>query len=91
MITFIVGPAARFRGPFYIQGMSCPSWQWHRTGSSWSPVRILPVAPLWCDLGFAPNSRDNKAAANLRPTSLLHYYYIVITQLLFHYYKREIM
>ena len=47
--------------------MSCPSWQWHRTGSSWSPVRTLPVAPLWCDLGFVPNSRGYKAAANLRP------------------------
>ena len=45
--------------------MSCPSW--HRTGSSWSPVRTLPVAPLWCDLGFVPNSSGNKAAANLRP------------------------
>ena len=43
-------------------------WQWHRTGSSWSPVRTLPVAPLWCDLGFVPNSRGNKAAANLRPS-----------------------
>ena len=32
-------------------GMSCPSWQWHRTGYSWSPVRTLPVAPLQCDLG----------------------------------------
>ena len=39
--------------------MSCPSWQWHRTGSSWSPVRTLPVAPLWCDLGFVPNSLGN--------------------------------
>ena len=33
----------------------CPSWQswwhWHRTGYRWSPVRTLPVAPLWCDLG----------------------------------------
>ena len=44
------------------------SWQWHRTGSSWFPVRTLPVAPLWCDLGFVPNSRGNKAAANLRPS-----------------------
>ena len=35
--------------------------------SCWSPVRTLPVAPLWCDLGFVPNSRGNKAAANLRP------------------------
>ena len=50
----------------YITGMSCPSWQWHRTGSSWSPVRTLPVAPLWCDLGFFPYSRGNKAAANLK-------------------------
>ena len=50
-------------------GMSCPSWQWHRTGSRWSPVRTLPVAPLWCGLGFFPNSRGNKAAANLRPLS----------------------
>ena len=48
--------------------VSCPSWQWHRTGSSWSPVRTLPVVPLWCDLGFVQNSRGNKAAANLRPT-----------------------
>ena len=31
-------------------------------------VWTLPVAPLWCDLGFFPNSRGNKAAANLRPT-----------------------
>ena len=38
-----------------------PSWQWHRTGSRWFPVRILPVAPLWCDLGFVPNSCGNKA------------------------------
>ena len=50
-------------------GMPCPSWQWHRTGSSWFQFRTLPVAPLWCDLGFfeGPNSRGNKAAANLRP------------------------
>ena len=54
-----------------IRGMSCPSWEWHRIGSRWSPVRTLPVAPLWCDLGFVPNSRGNKAAANLRP-SLIH-------------------
>ena len=57
--------------------MSCPSWQWHRTGSRWSPVclqnwkplvsRTLPVAPLWCDLEFVPNSRGNKGAANLCP------------------------
>ena len=47
--------------------MSCPRWQWHRTGGRWSPVQTLPVAPLWCDLGFFPNSRGKKAAANLRP------------------------
>ena len=35
--------------------------------SRWSPVRPLPVAPLWCDLGFVPNSRGNIAAENLRP------------------------
>ena len=34
-------------------------------------LRTLPVAPLWCDLGFVPNSRGNKAAANLRPKQLL--------------------
>ena len=47
--------------------MSCPSWQWHSTGSRWSPVQTLPVEPLLCDLRFVPNSRGNKAAANLRP------------------------
>ena len=52
---------------FCNKGMSCPNWQCHRTGSRWFPVRTLPVAPLWCDLGFFPNSRGNKAAANLRP------------------------
>ena len=25
--------------------------QWHRTGYRWSPVRTLPMGPLWCDLG----------------------------------------
>ena len=34
-----------------ILGMSCPSWQWHGTGYSWSQVQTRPVAPLWCDLG----------------------------------------
>ena len=48
-------------------GMSCPSWQWHRTGHSWSPVQTLPAAPLWCDLGLVQNSCDKKAAANLCP------------------------
>ena len=51
-------------GSTMIVRMSCPSC---RAGSRWSPVRTLPVAPLWCDLGFVPNSRGNKAAANLRP------------------------
>ena len=27
-------------------GMSCPSWQWHRTEYRWSPVRTLLVVPL---------------------------------------------
>ena len=48
-------------------GMSCPSWQWHRSGSSWSPVLYLPVAPLWCDLGFFPNSRGNKSCCEPPP------------------------
>ena len=52
--------------------MSCPIWQWHRTGSRWPPVRTLPVAPLWCDLGFFPNSRGYKSSANLRPIWLRH-------------------
>ena len=45
-------------------GMSCPSWQWHRTGYHWSPVRTLPVAPLWCDLCCS----QTQAPANLRLT-----------------------
>ena len=44
----------------------------HRTGSHWSPVRTLPVVPLWCDLEFVPTSRGNKAAANLRPIQETH-------------------
>ena len=52
--------------------ISCPSWQWHRTGSRWSPVRTLPVAPLWCDLGFVPNRRGNIATtANGTATTAL--------------------
>ena len=31
----------------------------------WSSVRTLPAAPLWCDLGFVPNSRGNKARRTL--------------------------
>ena len=48
-------------------GMSCPSWQWHRIGSRWSPVRSLPVAPLWCDLVFFPTV----VVIKLRRTSAL--------------------
>ena len=60
-----------------------PSWQWHRTGSQWFPVRTLPVAPLWCDLGFVPNSRGNKAAAYLRPitcfsNAYLHIFHVYV-------------
>ena len=29
--------------------------------------------PLWCDQGFVPNSRGNKAAANLRPNTVSFY------------------
>ena len=39
-------------------GMSCPSWQWHRTGwYSWSPLQTLQVAPLWCDSDLGCCSR----------------------------------
>ena len=31
--------------------MSCLSWQWHRSGYSWSSVWTLLVVPLLCDLG----------------------------------------
>ena len=61
---------------------SCPSWQWHRTGSRWFPVRTLPVAPLWCDLGFVPNSRGNKAAQ----TSALEY--LELQYFLYHEHER---
>ena len=40
---------------------------------SWFAVRTLPVAPLRCDLGFFPNGRGNKAAANLRPSDTLKF------------------
>ena len=56
--------------------MSCPSWQWHRTGtplvSSSNPTGGAALAPLWCDLEFFPNSRGSKAAANLRPIMPLY-------------------
>ena len=45
-------------------GMSCPR-QWHRTGSRWSPVRTLLVAPLWGDLG----SSQTVVVIKLRRTS----------------------
>ena len=56
---------------YIVIGTSCPSWQWHRTGSHWFPVRTLLVAPLWCDLGLVLNSRGNKAAANLRTNTVV--------------------
>ena len=68
---FVAEIHLHYRGLFPCIGMSCPSWQWHRTGSRWSPVRTLPVAPLWCDLGFVPNSSGNKAAANICPNFIL--------------------
>ena len=55
-------------------GMSCPSWQWHRTGCHRSPIRTLPVAPLWCDLGFCSRTVVViKLAANLRLSVLKCY------------------
>ena len=66
-IVFSIWYSSSIHSYIMVTGMFCPSWQWHRTGSRWFPVRTLPVAPLWCDLGFLPNSRGNKAAANLRP------------------------
>ena len=42
---------------------------WKQLVSSSTPtVVVVQVVPLWCDLGFFPNSRGNKAAANLRPS-----------------------
>ena len=41
---------------------SMPSISRHVESSS-NPTGVVP---LWCDLGFFPNSRGNKAAANLR-------------------------
>ena len=43
-------------------------------------VRTLPVALLWCDLGFFPDSRGNKAAANLCPTQENLWLHICSTQ-----------
>ena len=39
--------------------MSCPSWQWHGTGYSWSPVRTLPsaLAPAPVGVGARPHRR----------------------------------
>ena len=54
--------------------LSCPSWQWHRAGSCWSPVRTLQVAPLWCDLRFFQNSCGNKAAENLCPVQVAEHF-----------------
>ena len=31
----------------------------HRTGYRWSPVRTLPVAPLWCDLRRRPTGKQS--------------------------------
>ena len=31
----------------------------------WKPLVTLPVAPLWCDLGFVLNSRGNKARTSV--------------------------
>ena len=51
-------------------GMSCPSWPRHRTGYRRSPVRTLPVAPLWCDLDFCSRT---VVVIKLQRTSALFY------------------
>ena len=49
--------------------------QVYRTGYRWSPVRTLPVAPLWCDLGFCSRTvvviklRRTSAKQTLNPKS----------------------
>ena len=43
---------------------------WYRTGYRWSPVRTLPVAPSWCDLGRCPR---RVVVIKLRRTSALHW------------------
>ena len=47
-------------------GMSCPGWQWHRTGSRWSP---LPVA--LCDVTW--DSSRTVVVIKLRRTSALKF------------------
>ena len=44
-------------------------------------------APLWCELGFVPDSRGNKAAANLRPEMVKRYWLQYDGQLLLHWRK----
>ena len=66
--TIVVSEPAPILLKLNIIGMSCPSWQWHRTGYSLLPVRTLPVAPLWCDLGCSPQT---VVVIKLRRTSAL--------------------
>ena len=48
--------------------MSWPSWQRHRAGCRWSPVRTLPlppvafatVAPLWCQCDLARDAASQE-------------------------------
>ena len=49
--------------------MSCPSWQWQRTGNQFEPYRWRPCGVTWDSSRTL--SRGNKAAANFRPKSLL--------------------
>ena len=43
------------------KGMSCPSWQWHGTGSCWSPVQTsAPGLQTAMAGGGAPVLRGNK-------------------------------
>ena len=53
---------AKFQGQGQSDFLLIPSVQPINT-SDWAQV----IMPLWCDLGFVPNSRGNKAEENLRP------------------------
>ena len=54
-----------------VVGMSCPSWQWHRTGSRWSPVRTLLRAYWWRPCGVTWDSSQTGVVIRLRQTSAL--------------------
>ena len=56
-------PRKKNRERSNILGMSCPSWQWHRTGYCWSPVQSLAMASLWCDLGASAGACQRRPSA----------------------------